>query len=132
MNQSDNFHRDLYDRSQAIKREVDALEKLVMAEIDVQDLPETRPSEPQATIPTGAGVDYRLEPLGWQAGLMVEPTMLTGQYRLHCPANCKSSEVYDIMVFDGNVMVKCRRCKFEYFAKRDGGDKYIWKAVPHD
>lgn len=124
MTKQDEFLRALYDRTQALRREIDALEKLVMGEIDVGDLPETRPSVPQGTTSTKVGVSIG----NWNPGLRIEKTAVRDEYRFFCPAGCKSSEVYDKTVLDGSIPVKCRRCKFEYFVERDGGG-YFWKAV---
>ncbi len=92
---------------------------------------QTCPDAPQATIPTGAGIPVPPETDGWHEGLIVEKTMLSGQYRLHCPKACGKSEVFDVSVFVGMNVVKCRQCGFLYLAKM-AGDKYLWKAVPHE
>jgi len=96
----------------------------------------TLPSAPQATIPAPAGVDYRLEPIGWQTGLRVDPAGFVHEgvvnrhdfVRVYCPFGCRSSDVYDKAVFTLRKVIKCRQCKRSFEVKRMD-DVHLWKAI---
>ena len=107
--------------------------------VDMNQAVSTVPDAPQATNQAPAGVDYRLEPIGWQTGLKVDPAGVVHQgvfnkqdfVRIYCPFGCGGSDVYDKAVFTLRKVIKCRRCKRSFEVKRMD-DVHLWKAIDNE
>jgi len=118
--------------SEADEIDLNTIVGQLLTEDGVQDAP-------QATIAAPAGVDYRLEPIGWQTGLRVDPADVLCQdvinkqdfVRIYCPFDCGGSDVHDKAVFTLRKVLKCRQCKRSFEVKRMD-DVHLWKAIDNE